>query len=408
MKKTNIAKFLILSLSALMCFTACKKDPVSSETPASSEQAPASSEQAPASSETPVSSEETPASSEEAPTSSEETPVSSEPVSSEPVSSEPESSEPVSSEPESSEPVSSEPESSEPTSSEPSSSEVEKTTYGTFENPLTPAEVAEICKDFENNQPSAEKGYVTGVIKDTPQENTKYSSWSFYLEAGDLQFQVYSAKLKSGLSAPKLGDTVVVYGYFTKYYEKYEVAYISSLSDSPEIQSIVAGSGSTTPEVPPVSSEPSSSEPESSEPAPVPGETVTAKKVLADCGWENSVLYPTLTIDSVVTAKSSGTPVGSYSLNTGKYYNTGKGWRFYQKEGAKCEISVPSGYELVSVKVTYTVDNTGVLTLNGSNVTSDSVVPASGTSITFGVGNTGSATNGQVRISAFEVVYQAA
>ena len=114
MKKTNIAKFLILSLSALMCFTACKKDPVSSETPASSEQAPASSEQAPASSETPVSSEETPASSEEAPTSSEETPVSSEPVSSEPVSSEPESSEPVSSEPESSEPVSSEPESSEP------------------------------------------------------------------------------------------------------------------------------------------------------------------------------------------------------------------------------------------------------------------------------------------------------
>lgn len=290
--------------------------------------------------------------------------------------------------------------------SEAPSSEAQKSPYGTFENPLTPAEVAEICKDFENNAPSAEKGYVTGVIKDEPSENTKYSSWSFYLEAGSLQFQVFSAKLKSGLSTPKKGDTVVVYGYFTKFYEKYEVAYISSLNDSPEIQSIVAGT--TTPDVPP-SSENTSSEPTNpSNPDDGTTAVLNIESWAAANNWTNETAYPTISINSVITAKVEGTKVGNYDLNTGKYYTSGQNWRIYQSENATLTLSAASGYSLVSVKVTYAVKSGGTLVYNSNNIASGTVVTASGSSIQFSLGNTGTATNGQVRVTGIEVVYAAA
>jgi hypothetical protein len=45
------------------------------------------------------------------------------------------------------------------------------------------------------------------------------------------------------------------------------------------------------------------------------------------------------------------------------------------------------------------------LTYSGSNVASNAVTTINATSATFGVGNTGSATNGQVRITAISVTY---
>ena len=56
-------------------------------------------------------------------------------------------------------------------------------------------------------------------------------------------------------------------------------------------------------------------------------------------------------------------------------------------------------------KLTYTVSNTGILTLNGENVETDTVVSVNANSITFSVGNTGDKENGQVRITTIEVVY---
>ena len=281
------------------------------------------------------------------------------------------------------------------------SSETPTINYGTKESPLTPAQVATIVSGFENNQPSEQKGYVTGVVTGDVSYNETHSSYSFYLEAGSLSFQVYSAKLGSNVTAPTTGSTVIVNGYFTTYNSKVQVAYINGYGN-PEIVSVVGGN--TTPDLP-SSSENTSSEPSSQEPAPEG--SVVASKTLADLGWSNGVLYPELKLDSVVTVTATGTPVGNYSLNTGKYYNTGKGWRFYQNEKPEFKISVASGYELVSVKITYSVDKTGVLTLNGNNVDSKAVVTASGSSITFSVGNTGTATNGQVRVSAIEVTYAA-
>ena len=116
--------------------------------------------------------------------------------------------------------------------------------------------------------------------------------------------------------------------------------------------------------------------------------------------WSNATKYESVTIDENITATAS-----SNGSNTGKYYNSGTNWRFYQNESPKLTISAATGCTITKVKVTYSVDNTGVLTYGGTNVNSGTATNINATSATFGVGNTGSATNGQVRITAIEVTY---
>ena len=132
-----------------------------------------------------------------------------------------------------------------------------------------------------------------------------------------------------------------------------------------------------------------------------PSESTTATVVIADYaaanGWVNSTKYESLNIDTNITVTVTG---GS---NTGKYYDNGNNWRIYQNENPT--VTITANGTIVSVKVTYTINNTGVLVLNGTNIESDEVVPVNASSITFTVGNTGDATNGQVRITAIEVVY---
>ncbi len=123
-------------------------------------------------------------------------------------------------------------------------------------------------------------------------------------------------------------------------------------------------------------------------------------------GWSNSVLYDTIQLNSLITVTASGTPVGTYSLNTGKYYTSGENWRIYQNEKPSVTITAAEGKTIVSVKITYSVKNGGCLTNNGQNITSGTVVTVNGSSITFSVGNTGTATNGQAQITAIEVVYE--
>ena len=114
--------------------------------------------------------------------------------------------------------------------------------------------------------------------------------------------------------------------------------------------------------------------------------------------WTNQTQYNTINIDNNVTATATG------GGNTGKYYDSGTNWRMYQTENAQITISAKG--VITSVKITYTIEKTGVLTLNGTNVASGTTVEVNAESITFGVGNTGSETNGQVRITEIEVVYK--
>ena len=115
--------------------------------------------------------------------------------------------------------------------------------------------------------------------------------------------------------------------------------------------------------------------------------------------WENAVKYLTIKMDEVIAVTATG------GTNTGKYYTSGTNWRIYQGESGKIEIEATVGYIIESVKVTYNSYNTGVL-LNGKDqVASGSLIDVNGLSIILSVGNTGSATNGQARITEIEVVY---
>ena len=130
----------------------------------------------------------------------------------------------------------------------------------------------------------------------------------------------------------------------------------------------------------------------------------TIEAIATANSWTNSTQYTSFLLDTNITV--TVTEEGSNN-NTGKYYTNGQNWRIYQNESPALTISAAAGYEIVSVEVEYTVSNTGILTLNGNNVASGATTTVDGQSITFGVGNTGSATNGQVRVSAITVIYEA-
>ena len=114
--------------------------------------------------------------------------------------------------------------------------------------------------------------------------------------------------------------------------------------------------------------------------------------------WTNGTKYTTATVAPVTfTANGGG--------NTGKYYTNGQDWRFYQNESASITITVAEGYTLVSVTPTYSVGNSGVLKNGNTTIASGTTVNVSGTSVTFTVGNSGSATNGQVKFTNIDVTY---
>ena len=111
--------------------------------------------------------------------------------------------------------------------------------------------------------------------------------------------------------------------------------------------------------------------------------------------------YPTLALNSVVTMSTSGTG------NCGSFWQTtGTQWRLYQNKNGDVTISVSAGHTLKAVKFTYSVSNTGTLKDGSTVIASGTKVNLSGTSKTFTVGNTTSATNGQVRITAVQVEYE--
>lgn len=136
---------------------------------------------------------------------------------------------------------------------------------------------------------------------------------------------------------------------------------------------------------------------ESSEPITV----TTSVKDYADANsWANGTMYSTINLDGVISATAKGTS------NTGKYYTSGNEWRIYQTESPTLTITAAEGYIIKTVKITYNINKTGVLTLSGSNITSGTEVSVNAASIAFGVGNTGGQINGQVKVTAIEVVYQ--
>lgn len=144
------------------------------------------------------------------------------------------------------------------------------------------------------------------------------------------------------------------------------------------------------------------------EPA-TPGEQQTVSATISDIAsansWADKEHYLKFNMNDDITVTAAGTAVGSYSLNTGYYASSSGQWRIYQSENATVTISAAEGKTIVSVKITYNGEKGGVLTNGDVQIASDDVVVVNANSITLGVGNSGTATNGQARITAIEVIY---
>ena len=131
----------------------------------------------------------------------------------------------------------------------------------------------------------------------------------------------------------------------------------------------------------------------------------TSTEIATLYSWTTSVqdavvCYKEFDLDSNITISTTGAD------DCGSFW--GSDWRLYQAKSGDVVITAKEGYELVSVKLTYGNKNNGVLKDGTTTVSSATVVELSGSSKTFTVGNSGTATNGQVRITAFEVVYRQA
>ena len=114
--------------------------------------------------------------------------------------------------------------------------------------------------------------------------------------------------------------------------------------------------------------------------------------------WTNGTKYTTIEKDGITLTASGGS-------NTGKYYTNGNDWRFYQSESPALGVSA-GNYQLVSIKVEYTIQNGGILQFGEDKLASGQQV-AFGDGIyraSFGVANSGTATNGQVRITKVTIV----
>lgn len=117
--------------------------------------------------------------------------------------------------------------------------------------------------------------------------------------------------------------------------------------------------------------------------------------------WTNGTQYDQVVLDENITANLIGTG------NNGKYYSD---WRFYTNgsESGSFSIDAAEGYELQTVTFTYTVSNSGALYMGETKLTSKTAVEVSGQKAVFQCKNTNTNTNGQVRITAIAVTYQAA
>ena len=120
----------------------------------------------------------------------------------------------------------------------------------------------------------------------------------------------------------------------------------------------------------------------------------------------------------VPTDTANGTQIGSFELdqyvtvsvntdgNNGKIYGTGTEWRLYQGNNPKVTVTVPSGCVITSITFTFDVGNTGTLKYGDAVLTSGTAVAIDNLAkAEFTVGNSGSATNGQIKIKGFSVTY---
>lgn len=110
--------------------------------------------------------------------------------------------------------------------------------------------------------------------------------------------------------------------------------------------------------------------------------------------------YTSFSLDDNITISTSG------KANCGSIWGTSTyDWRLYQAQDGDITITAKDGCSLSSITLKYSINNSGCLKYNTTTLSSESAITVSGTSVTFTVGNTTTATNGQIRITSFSVTY---
>jgi hypothetical protein len=256
---------------------------------------------------------------------------------------------------------------------------------------LTVKQALALAAVLGENEYTEAKYYVTGVVASTP--NATHGNLD--LTADGETIYIYGLWDSTGANKygnmaekPVKGDTITVYTVIGNYNGSAQMknAWVTELVPHGDNHTYEGG----------VCTVCGASE-------PVAGATtlnVAMSDVATANGWVDATQYTEFDADANITVSVTG------GGNTGKYYVNGNNWRIYQNESPAITIAAANGKTIKSVKISYTINNNGVLTLNGNNVENDTLVTVDAASITFGVGNTSTKTNGQVRITAIEIIYQ--
>ena len=138
-------------------------------------------------------------------------------------------------------------------------------------------------------------------------------------------------------------------------------------------------------------------------------EDLTVTKTMNDIVTENGFIvssgsdatcYTSFSLDDYITISTTG------EANCGSFWGTTtKDWRLYQNKNGNIIVTAASNYNLKSVTFTFSPQNNGTLLNDDVVVTSGSAISISGNSVTFTLGNSTSATNGQIRLTAISVTY---
>ena len=130
-----------------------------------------------------------------------------------------------------------------------------------------------------------------------------------------------------------------------------------------------------------------------------PTVSVNIKDYASANSWEDMKRYYTVKVDNVITLKAS-----ENGNNNAKFVE-GTDWKFYRSDNPTLTVSAAKGYVIVSVTLTYNIYNSGVLVFNGTNIASGTELTINSASAVFSVGNTNTATNGQIGFINIDVVY---
>lgn len=322
---------------------------------------------------------------------------------------------------------------------------------GSLERPYT---AAEAIAAIDANTDLTGK-HVKGIVKATPSFNATYSSLSYDIESGGNTLYIYSGKDLGnagfvGAEDLKAGDEVVVYGDLKLYKNNNKTTYeldmnnhLISINGETQIYRGLAVSEPKTAfnvgdtfglggkvlqvwrgkeDVDVTASATFSGYNMSTEGKQTVTVTVGDESVTYEITVNPAGTVPPTTVTKTISDMSGTTTEGakvssmkmddvislaaSTGGNNGKVWKTGTEWRLYQTDNGTMTVSSKSGYIIESITVTFTNSNKGTLLYNNNAVTSGKAVAVSGSSIKFTLGNTSTAKNGQIRITAISVTYK--